>query len=162
MRTASGPRAASDRVRGGDLPPPPTVGIMAQVYNITGGLLWDSSGDLATVSNQLAFPAPLEAAAYALADSPRFYAPPWGPTPIPKDVTVDPALQATNGYDFRNDIAGDTYVFIVGSSLDQWHAARHTLLKLTGPTPLLPDFAFGTWFTYWHSCKCVCGRGAKG
>ena len=23
-------------------------------------------------------------------------------------------------------------------------------LQLAGPTPLLPDYSYGTWFTYWH------------
>ena len=54
----------------------------------------------------------------------RFYTPPWGPTPIPDGVTVDPALAETNGYDFRNDQSGDTYVFLLGSDLTGWHAAR--------------------------------------
>ena len=30
-------------------------------------------------------------------------------------------------------------------------AARQAFIDLAGPTPLLPDFAFGTWFTYWFS-----------
>ena len=34
------------------------------------------------------------------------------------------------------------YVFIESISF--------RFLKLTGPVPLLPDYAYGTWFTYWH------------
>jgi hypothetical protein len=30
-------------------------------------------------------------------------------------------------------------------------AFRREFLQLTGATPLLPDFAFGTWFTWWHN-----------
>ena len=71
----------------------------------------------------------------------------------------------TNGYDFRNsvghvtededgrrvlDFAGDTYIFLLGDTLPSWQASRAEFVKLAGPTPVLPDFAWGTWFTYWH------------
>ena len=48
------------------------------------------------------------------------------------------------------DFAGDTYIWLLGNSLSAWKASRKEFLALTGPTPLLPDFAFGTWFTFWH------------
>ena len=108
-----------------------------------------ASNPLSPSANLLHFPAPLTAQAYALVDHPRFTVPPWGPTPIPQGAKVDPALVATNGYDFRNNVNGDTYVFLLGGTLDEWHAARRVLIALTGPTPLLPDFAWGTWFTWW-------------
>ena len=65
---------------------------------------------------------------------------------------VDPALVATNGYDFRNNVNGDTYVFLwnKGGDVPAWHAARRAFNTLAGPTPLLPDYAYGTWFTWWH------------
>ena len=75
----------------------------------------------------------------------------WLQTPRPgarDGVTVDPALKDTNGYDFRNDQSGDTYLFIVHTTLDAWHASRAEFVKLAGATPVLPDFAFGTWFTW--------------
>ena len=94
--------------------------------------------------------------AYAIKDYPRFYAPEWGPAvPIPdaEKAKVDPALIATNGYDFTNDQDGDTYVFLLGNDLGAWHAARNAFITLTGPTPVLPDYAWGTWFTWWHGYK---------
>lgn len=57
----------------------------------------------------------------------------------------------SNGYDFSNNVAGDTYVFLLGSTLTEWKAARQSFIGLAGPCPLLPDFAYGTWFTWWHS-----------
>lgn len=33
----------------------------------------------------------------------------------------------------------------------QWQASRREFIQLAGPCPVLPDFAFGTWFTWWHS-----------
>jgi hypothetical protein len=48
-------------------------------------------------------------------------------------------------------VDGDTYVFLLGDSLSSWRESRKEFIDLTGPTPLLPDFAFGTWFTrWWH------------
>jgi len=89
--------------------------------------------------------------AYALVDYPRFFAPEWGPTPIPTDATVDPKLVATNGYDFTNNVNGDVYIFLLGDDLMSWNNARAEFVQLAGPCPVLPDFAFGTWFTWWHS-----------
>ena len=107
--------------------------------------------DLATPrANLLHWPSPLAQRAYALEDRPRFFVPAWGPAPPPKGATVDPRLAATNGYDFTNDVGGDTYVFLLGATLGAWNAARKAFVALAGPTPALPDFAFGTWFTRWH------------
>eukprot|EP01047_Picozoa_sp_COSAG01_P024184 COSAG01_NODE_1487_length_10136_cov_8.813390_3_plen_99_part_00 len=44
----------------------------------------------------------------------------------------------------------DTYIFLLGETLESWQAARQEFVKLAGSTPLLPDYAFGTWFTWWH------------
>lgn len=149
MRTAYGTHPAADRNCGGSLGPAPTpTGVSASVSSpATGAVLW-SVDDLDSVGQNLVWPAPAAAAAYAIKDYPRFYVPPWGPTPAPPDV--DPALANTSGYDFRNDQSGDTYVFLLGNTLDAWHAARKEFITLAGPTPLVPDFAFGTWFTWWH------------
>ncbi len=64
--------------------------------------------------------------------------PSWGPAPPPKGAAVDPRLAATNGYDFTNDVDGDTYVFLLGTTLDAWNAARAAFVALSGPTPALP------------------------
>lgn len=121
----------------------------------TAPCFWDK--DAKKCSNQqpkdnlLHWPSPLSMESYALVDFPRFFTPAWGPTPIPADAKVDPALVATNGYDFNNNANGDTYVWLLGSTLDAWNAARREFVTLAGPCPVLPDFAFGTWFTWWHS-----------
>jgi hypothetical protein len=119
-------------------------------------ILWTDTGKSATLpSNLLHWPSPLEQKAYALVDSPRFTVPEWGPTPIPPNATVDPALRPTNGYDFRNNASGDTYIFILGSDkatkfdLESWYSSRAEFLQMTGPTPLLPDWAYGTWYTWY-------------
>ena len=72
---------------------------------------------------------------------------------MPCPLQVDPALLPTNGYDFRNNVNGDTYIFLLGDGvgIDGWHASRRDFVKVAGPTPVLPDYAFGTWFTWWHS-----------
>jgi len=122
------------------------------VYSLTGKLLWNgtNTGDSSQVEpNLLHWPAPLDGVAYAFTDHPRFTVPPWGPTPIPNGTHVDPEILNTNGYDFRNDIDGDTYIFLLGDSLDDWYQSRGEFLDLTGPTPLLPDFAYGIWYTWY-------------
>ena len=111
--------------------------------------LW-AAASLARVNTTLWWPSPLESAAYAVADGPRFVVPPWGAAPAPPNATVDPALLHTNGYDLRNDVEGDTYVFLLGGDLAGWHASRREFLALTGPTPPLPDWAFGTWYSYYR------------
>ena len=142
------------------LPPPVpgSVGVSAAVFSASGTLVW-SVPDLAQVSQNLHWPSPTLSASYAIKDFPRFYAPPWGPTPIPASATVDPALLETNGYDYRINQDGDTYVFLLGSTLDAWSASRVEFITLAGPTPVLPDFAFGTWFTWWHPYTEVEAKG---
>jgi hypothetical protein len=114
--------------------------------------------DLTAVSASLRWPAPPAAllphrqSAYAIKDFPRFSVPPWGPTPMPADAKahLEPALLATNGYDFRGNIDGDVYVFLGLDTLDGWAEARKHFITLTGPSPVLPDWAFGVWYTRWY------------
>lgn len=101
-----------------------------------------------TPMNQLNWPSPTTATGYAFVDEPRFFVPAWGPAPMPKNASQDHA--STNGYDYTNDVAGDTYIFLFSDKeLPSWFHSRQELLALTGKVPLLPDYAFGTWFTYW-------------
>jgi hypothetical protein len=158
LMTGGSLRAAQDRVSGGThlLPPgsgsgPKPTHIKVTVTSKSLGTTVFETDDLDSVSQNLNWPSPHNATVYAIKDYPRFYTPPWGPTPIPEGVTVDPALEDTNGYDFRNDQTGDTYLFVIDSTLDAWHASRAEFVKLAGPTPVLPDFAFGTWFTWWDT-----------
>lgn len=136
------------RVTGGDTNSNPSTpsGIGASITTPTGQPLWSAS-DITKVGQNLDWPSPTTAVAYALKDYPRFFAPEWGPTPIPADQQskVDPALLPTNGFDYRNNVDGDTYVFLLGSTLDSWFDARRELVTLAGPTPVIPDWAFGTW-----------------
>eukprot|EP00975_Prorocentrum_lima_P069101 12924259-Prorocentrum_lima.AAC.1 len=37
-----------------------------------------------------------------------------------------------------------------GDNLLGWNAAREQFASLAGPVPLLPDYAWGSWFTWWH------------
>ena len=129
----------------------PLSAVSFTVESKDGTKLYDSTSQTVVASNLLHWPSPLSTPAYALVDFPRFTVPPWGPGPIPANATVEPALLPTHGYDFRNNLRGDTYVFLLGSDLPGWSAARADALALTGPCPRLPDFAFGTWFTWWHS-----------
>jgi hypothetical protein len=109
-----------------------------------------NTGSASTVAaNLLHWPSPLESTAYAFNDYPRFTVPEWGPTPIPSGSNVPAHLVATNGYDFTNDADGDSYIFLLGDDLASWWAARADFLRLTGPTPLLPDFAYGIWYTWY-------------
>jgi hypothetical protein len=119
-----------------------------RVASTDGKVLYDS--DSAPASNLLHWPSPLSTAAYAIEDRPRFFVPEWGPEPMPEDAHVDPVLRGTNGYDFRNNVTGDVHVFLLGSNLESWFSSRGEFLRLTGPTPLLPDYAYGTWFTNWE------------
>jgi len=136
------------------------VGVYWYVTDLRGATIYEAIDDLSRANvlapghrepNLLHWPSPLEKPSYALVDSPRFYAPPWGPTPVPADVQLDPELRATNGFDFRNDVDGDTYIFLLGDSLASWEQSRKEFLQLTGPCPLLPDWAYGTWFTRWYN-----------
>ena len=42
----------------------------------------------------------------------------------------------TNGYDFGNNQDGDTYVFLLESTIASWHASRSEFVMLAGPTPV--------------------------
>ena len=141
------------RVSGGNL-------AQAIVATPAGKVLYNGSntfdGAALLPSNVLHWPSPLDGStAYAFEDRPRFTVPKWGPTPIPSNTSAAPGTLATNGYDFENDVHGDTYIFLLHGSgeseptLNAWWAARETFLSLTGPTPLLPDWAYGIWYTWY-------------
>lgn len=121
-----------------------------------GQVLWSASAATPVQQNLLHWPSPMSADAYAFSDRPRFTVPAWGPTPVPQGTVVPPDTAHTNGYDFNNDVDGDTYVFLLGDDLGDWWASRGEFLSLTGPTPLLPDFAFGIWYTWYAAWHVVC------
>lgn len=151
LAAVSGTKHHDDRVFGGD----PSLLAEAIVVSPDGHVLYNgsNSGSGSSVpGNLLHWPNPLEVSSYAFTDFPRFTVPPWGPTPLPSGSTYPPGTEQTNGYDFNNDVAGDTYVFLLGNKeMNGWWEGREAFLKLTGPTPLLPDFAFGVWYTWYNS-----------
>lgn len=79
-------------------------------------------------------------------DHPRFVPPAWGPTPAPGAITSFPE---TSGFDVEH-AAPDAYFFF--PELAGGYAEfRKNVLQLTGPIPLLPDYAFGSWFLWYHN-----------
>ena len=46
---------------------------------------------------------------------------------------VEDDLRATSGYDFRNNVDGDTYVFLLGGSLAGWQTSRQECLQPPQP-----------------------------
>eukprot|EP01121_Diplochlamys_sp_Union-15-3_P016634 TRINITY_DN56_c0_g1_i1.p1 TRINITY_DN56_c0_g1~~TRINITY_DN56_c0_g1_i1.p1 ORF type:complete len:853 (+),score=155.87 TRINITY_DN56_c0_g1_i1:34-2559(+) len=115
------------------------------VTDPSGKVLYSQQG-VGENQNLLQWPSPLSAPSYSILDFPRFFVPAWGPSP-----NWSPSFPDTNGYDFTNNQNGDFYIFLLGSNLQSYFNSRSEFVKLVGPTPLLPDFAYGTWFTYWYS-----------
>ena len=92
-----------------------------QVTTLDGALLYDTETDRNSVKNLLHWPAPLSALSYAITDSPRFFMPEYGAVPWEVvGASVTPDLRSTNGYDFRNNVHGDTYIFLLGKDVDGW------------------------------------------
>ena len=90
------------------------------------------------------FPGPVsDDQIWILRDSPRLVPPEWGATPPPEEFNDRPA----SGWDTMND-AEDVYVFILERG--QHDRFRRDVLKLTGPTPMPPLFAFGLWDSRYH------------
>eukprot|EP00927_Polykrikos_kofoidii_P015618 TRINITY_DN16958_c0_g1_i1.p1 TRINITY_DN16958_c0_g1~~TRINITY_DN16958_c0_g1_i1.p1 ORF type:complete len:980 (+),score=114.21 TRINITY_DN16958_c0_g1_i1:90-2942(+) len=132
------------------------TGPLFTVKSPDGKVLYDAESEThQTKSNLLHWPSPLTRESYPITDYPRFFVPAWGTVPIPDGEKVDPELVGTNGYDFRNNVAGDTYVFLLGSDLKGYESSRAEFIKLAGECPLLPDFAFGTWYTAWKQYTFV-------
>eukprot|EP00039_Didymoeca_costata_P024413 m.10222 g.10222 ORF g.10222 m.10222 type:complete len:875 (-) comp4226_c0_seq1:67-2691(-) len=157
MAKVGGTHNTNGRIAGGRLPPPGPVPSLAnitlKVTNSNGDLLYNTS-DIGRVSQNLLWPSPGPSMpqTYAIKDYPRFYLPEWGPTPMPKNASVDPALVQTNGFDFRNNVSGDVYVFLLSDTQESWESSRREFIQLAGPTPVLPDWAFGTWQgSWWHN-----------
>lgn len=80
---------------------------------------------------------------WVLPDSPRLVPPEWGATPPPENFKDHPA----SGWDTTTN-AEDVYIFIIESG--HYNNFRKDFLKLTGPTPLPPLFAFGLWNSRYH------------
>lgn len=91
LKTASN-REFGCSSRGCNIPQMPKV----VVSSPSGEVLYQADANSQDL-NYLNWPAPLKEKAYGIMDYPRFFVPSWGPTPIPSNETVDPALKETNG-----------------------------------------------------------------
>lgn len=80
---------------------------------------------------------------WLFADNPRMIPPAWGAAPPPEKFKDDP----TSGWDTAND-AQDVYVFIIEP--EHYENFREEFLKLTGPIPMPPLYAFGLWDSRYH------------
>jgi alpha-glucosidase (family GH31 glycosyl hydrolase) len=80
---------------------------------------------------------------WILPDSPRLVPPAWGAAPPPEKFRDHP----TSGWDTTSD-AQDVYVFLLEKG--QYNLFRSDFLKLTGPIPMPPLFAFGLWNSRYH------------
>jgi hypothetical protein len=136
LRNVSATRAVSDyyAVDVGE-----EAGEVAIFGAAAGTALWQ--GSLADVGASAPMPQPAESfPLWAMADRPRFAAPPEGAVP-----------GSAGGFDLTNQ-ADDVYFFVspVSSKLP-YKALRAEVLRLIGPVPVLPDYAFGTMFTWYHN-----------
>jgi hypothetical protein len=90
---------------------------------------------------------------WILLDNPRLVPPEWGATPPHEKLSAKGGSASgaknhpTSGWDTTNN-AEDVYIFIIESG--QYNNFRKDFLKLTGPTPLPPLFAFGLWNSRYH------------
>jgi hypothetical protein len=90
------------------------------------------------------FPGPVSTdQLWVLPDCPRLVPPVWGATPLPENFKDQPI----SGWDTTNN-AEDVYIFIIETG--HYSNFRKDFLKLTGPTPLPPLFAFGLWNSRYH------------
>lgn len=107
----------------------------------SGQTLFQGGGSL---SNSVWLPGPSDnPTSWSFADAPRLIPPAWGLTPAPNG---DPNA-ATSGWVTNND-AADVYVFVPGGSYAQ---LRRDFLKLTGPTEMVPLYAFGGWDSRYYN-----------
>lgn len=144
MQTGTGIVAAADRTLGFAHPETGPI----EIRTADGSKLLHRVDTLDQPQSLLDFPSPATVpTVFTLRDSPRFVPPDWGATPMP-DWYHGPCRE-TNGFDLRND-APDAYFFVTGG-IPGFKSFRKEFLRLTGPVPALPDFAFGTWFSWYHS-----------
>jgi hypothetical protein len=80
---------------------------------------------------------------WIFSDYPRLIPPDGGAIPLPEKFRDIPA----SGWDTTNN-AEDVYIFMIEPG--QYNNFRKDFLKLTGPTPLPPLFAFGLWDSRYH------------
>jgi len=122
-----------------------------RIESTNGRILYAYDGKL---TNSQWLPAPTDKPmVWSFADSPRLVPPPWGLTPpaAPKRSAGGPPKPMTNGgWDLGNSASGgtpDVYVFVPRGDYRQ---LRKDFLKLTGPTEMMPLFAFGAFDSRWY------------
>eukprot|EP01048_Picozoa_sp_COSAG05_P017933 COSAG05_NODE_2536_length_2932_cov_2.918814_1_plen_426_part_00 len=108
----------------------------------SGAALW--RGWLANVSAKTPMPQPADNfLLWAVADIPRFAAPAEGPVP-----------GSAASFDLANE-ADDAYFFVSNPNTTalgrSYTLLRKEFLQLSGHVPLLPDYAFGSMFTWYHN-----------
>ncbi len=110
------------------------------VTSPSGQILYKFDG---TLNNSVWLPGPAaNPAVLSFADTPRLIPPAWGLTPAPGGSQ----FASTSGWDTNND-APDIYVFVPMAVTAQM---RSDFLKLTGPTEMVPLYAFGAWDSHWY------------
>ena len=81
--------------------------------------------------------------AWSFADSPRIVPPDWGA--LPKPLNVETHYPNTSGWDTSND-ALDIYVILPEGD---HKILRKELIKLVGPSEMVPLYALGAWDSRW-------------
>ena len=109
------------------------------IFNSKNKQVWD--GDLGDVLNSAPLPQPAEEfEVWAVADRPRLVVPAEGAVP-----------GSASSFDLTNQ-AADVYFYVSDVATTLSYAPLRTeVVKLTGPVPLLPDYALGTIFTWYHN-----------
>lgn len=96
-----------------------------------------------SLNNSVWLPGPAEnPRAWSFADTPRLVPSAWGITPAPAGAP----FSSSSGWDTNND-AADVYVFIPDGS---YARLRSDFLTLTGPSEMIPLWAFGGWDSRWY------------
>eukprot|EP00039_Didymoeca_costata_P007693 m.102787 g.102787 ORF g.102787 m.102787 type:complete len:852 (-) comp13786_c0_seq1:34-2589(-) len=143
----------------GRLPPPPPKFNILITDAQTGKILFNGEGP-GGITTEPTFPNPGDfmngsLTSWTIRDGPRFIPPPWGITPAP--AGFNGPLANTSGVDTRPAVAADVYIFLFDASqktsetgLQAYETFRSNYYTLTGAVPLLPDWAFGFWFTWYH------------
>ena len=115
-----------------------------RVESADGRTLYAYGGKL---ENSVWLPSPAERPqVWSFADTPRLVPPAWGLTPPPPATRNSQLSTNAGGWDLGND-APDVYVFVPGGD---YRRLRHDFLQLTGPTELMPLYAFGAFDSRWY------------
>lgn len=124
------------------------VHVPENATSLTGSYVTAPSGQIlykfdGTLNNSIWLPGPAEnPTVLSFADTLRLIPPTWGLTPAPSGSR----FASSSGWDTNND-APDVYVFLPNGSYNQM---RSDFLKLTGPTEMVPLYAFGAWDSHWY------------